>query len=226
VEFLPRVQAPGPAFARLLARFAGVDALPPPPADTLSARLAQWIDWPQAVGLAAALDAKVPAGGAGPFEVESDPCDALGDRLLALIERDRMFSADLEPEPTGTFFKERYAALQQLIGAEAGLLRKQLRHRLGTRGGQFARLAAVDAAIEPSMAERERTLLAAVPDAVLRRFERVRLDSTGAPAAPHTGAIASFRRDLRQLLAAELDLRLQPSRALLGALRTQAQTHA
>ena len=63
--------------------------------------------------------------------------------------------------------------------------------------------------------------LAAVPEMLGRHFERLRdaQPASGDTAAPWLDA---FRRDMRALLVAELDLRLQPTRGLSAALRTDA----
>lgn len=222
-------QAPGPALVRLVARLAGAQA--PPPPDALAARLGGWIGWPQAVALASALD--VPRGRASPdvaaTDDGTDDCLALRSSLLRIIERDRAFAADPAGDPGAAFYRQRYTALQQVMGADVDLLRRRLRHQLGQHGAALARLAAVDAALEQAVGERERSLLSMLPACVAAHFERLRADDATTAHAPSTAPrawLALFQRDMKQLLVAELDVRLQPARGLLGALRTRPDPHA
>ncbi|MFJ0904018.1 DUF3348 family protein, partial [Bordetella bronchiseptica] len=87
-------------------------------------------------------------------------------------------------------------------------------------------LAVVDAIMERSLGARERTLLAAVPTLLERHFERLRQAALAGPqeagdaAPPQPGAwLATFGRDMRSVLLAELDIRLQPVEGLLAVLR-------
>ncbi|MFZ5656432.1 MAG: DUF3348 family protein [Pseudomonadota bacterium] len=218
-------RAPGPALVRLLARLAGVDA--PPPTQALSARLSHWVDWPQAVALSSALDAHAgPASPDGPDAAcASDECDQVRAAIIRMLERDRAFAAG-SAEPGAAFYRQRYAALQQMMGAEVDLLRRRLRQRLVQRGAALARLAAVDAVLEKAMGARERALLSALADHVAAHFERLRPASeTDPPAAARTW-LAAFRRDMKCLLVAELDVRLQPARGLFEALGSTPDAHA
>lgn len=222
MELQSQAQAPGPALIRLLAHLGGV--APPAPPDALSARLGHWVDWPQAVALAGALDARPAAGpddGSEARDGAGDECDRLRAALVGIIEADRAFAAvDASGARDAAFYRQRYAALQQVMEAEIELLRRRLRQRLARRGGADGRLAGVDAVMERALAARERALLASLPSVLATHFERLQSPAThtATPAAPH--AIDLFRQDMKRLLSAELDVRLHPTRGLLSALRT------
>jgi hypothetical protein len=79
---------------------------------------------------------------------------------------------------------------------------------------RMARLAEVDAVMEAALTPREHALLAKVPELLGRRFERLRAAGHASPTW-----LDGFRRDMRSVLLAELDLRFQPVDALLAALR-------
>lgn len=218
-----RAQDGGPALIRLLAYLGGAAASPP--SQALAPQLAQWIEWRQAVALSSALEAQpsacetdVPTGTDG-----DEDCAQVRASLVRSIDGDRAFTT---ASADAAFFRQRCQLLQQVMGAEVGLLRKRLRERLARRSTAFARLAAADAAMEQALAPRERASLAAVPEMLGRHFERLRdaQPASGDTAAPWLDA---FRRDMRALLVAELDLRLQPTRGLSAALRTDtAGPHA
>lgn len=144
--------------------------------------------------------------------------------------------------------RRRYLAKQQAMEAGVAALREGLRAALAARSPDLAKLAAVDAVMEQVLGERERELLSLVPVVLAQRFERLRQDELAAraaqgahdaapsdvaaaapeaPEAPEAAApvatlsgawLASFRKDLHELLQAELDLRLQPVEGLIDAL--------
>lgn len=225
MDLSDRAQAHSPALVGLLSRLAGVDA--PSNTQPVAARLAQWIDWPQAVALASALEPRPAPQGHGPIASALDgtnECVQLRATLVAAIEGDRAFgvSAGDAPSPEAGFFRQRYVGLQQVMEGEVGLVRKRLRDRLAHGVPAMRQLAAVDAVMERALGARERALLAGLPDLLSARFEHLRAAQSaatvdGAPTAPRGST--TFRLDMKALLLAELGLRLQPVQALAAALR-------
>lgn len=195
----------GPTFIRLLARIADRPFAPPGLAP--AGRLGEWIDWPRAVTLSRALDeAPAEAGngepaGAGELAAE---CARVRAGLAADIDKgpDRA-AADSGFAP----FQQHVQKLQRAMQSATGRLRGDLRERLAAGSARQARLAEVDAAMEAVLSPRESTLLAALPGLLGAHFERGQQPDT-------------FRRELRELLRAELDLRFQPVEGLLAALRS------
>jgi hypothetical protein len=100
-----------------------------------------------------------------------------------------------------------------------GNLRSRLRGMVAARNGEMTRLAVVDAIMDRALLPKERTLLGAIPKLLQGHFERLRLaEEAQEPATP--GAwLDVFRKDMRSVLLAELDVRLQPVEGLLAALR-------
>lgn len=200
----------------------------------MSDRLSQWIDWTHAVALSTALDE--PAASAGepfPAGVDADECTRVRASLTGTILADRAFSvpAPATPAPAEEtagegefeypFFRQRYLSLQQSMETKIGHLRGRLREMLSLATDDAARLAAVDAVMERALGRRERMLLSTVPALLGTHFERLR--QAGQPASAETPAAAwreVFRRDMQNVLLAELDVRLQPAEGLLAALRT------
>jgi len=235
----------GPALIRLLARLTDIEVSES--GQALSERLSQWLGWTDAIALSAALDGGPPAVPAGPpaqAEAGERECARVRGTLAGAIAADRI----LAPAParagrahapssgaaaTGTaeylVYRERYRYLQQSMENAVGALRTRLRTMLAAATPEMARLAVLDAVMERALGARERSLLAGVPALLEARFERLRQAAEEDP--PEAGPAArgawldAFRHDMRSVLLAELDVRLQPVEGLLAALRASRPGH-
>jgi len=128
-------------------------------------------------------------------------------------------------------FRQIYLSMQQTMETGIGNLRGRLRAKLAARTPDMSRLAEVDAVMERALSPRERSLLATVPGLLGGHFERLlkadRETRADAQALEDASEIAPgawltvFRKDMRSVLLAELDLRFQPVEGLLAALRTR-----
>lgn len=233
-----RTALSGPELVRLLARFAQVDV--PEPRQSLSDRLSQWLGWTDAIALSSALTGAPPAvpAGARTFgSAEEAECARVRSSLVNTITGDSAFvsarrrgSAHVAAPAVPVdyaLFRQRYQAMQQSMETGVGNLRSRLRALLAARTPAMGRLAVLDAVMERALAERERSLLANLPVLLAGHFERLRdagqqaeAEQPPAPGAP--GAwLEVFRKDMRSVLLAELDVRLQPVEGLLAALRTR-----
>jgi hypothetical protein len=132
-----------------------------------------------------------------------------------------------------TTYRRRYNASQQAMESSIGPLRQRVREVAAGATGAVARLAAVDAVMEQALGARERALLSTVPTRLEKHFERLRhaheqtRADTQEPDDPHSwvrpgGWLEVFCKDMRAVLLAELDLRLQPVEGLLEALSTES----
>ncbi|HEU4670759.1 MAG TPA: DUF3348 family protein [Dyella sp.] len=222
--FRPSVR--GPTFIRLLARLAEIDVAAP--GQSLPDRLGGWLDWTQALSLAAALDsaaATPDTAAAAPDDLAAE-CARVRDTLLAAIHHEPLLAAGSTAAGDADFapYRQAYLARQRAMQASVGRLRGRLRDALlqlparpGHPDAAPARLAEVDAVMEVALTPREHGLLARVPDLLARRFERLH-----AAGEPHR--LDLFRREMQSVLLAELDLRFQPVDALLAALRTHQES--
>jgi hypothetical protein len=130
-------------------------------------------------------------------------------------------------------YRQRYLAMQRTMETAIGKLRGRLRAALAASHPGMSRLARVDAVMEQALGERERALLGTIPGLLEGHFHRLRLAEEAAlaqaeaeaqamPAPAASGAwLDTFRQDMRNVLLAELDVRLQPVEGLLAALRTR-----
>ena len=242
-----RTSVRGPTFIRLLARLTDVDVSPS--RQSLSDRLGQWLDWTHAVVLSTALDGKPSAVGSDVptfGSAEESECIRVRASLADAIAGDRAFATAGQRGGEHAFaevggaseavdysvFRQRYLAIQRKIQAATGNLRGRLRDTLAHRTADMARLAAVDAAMERALSPREQTLLAHVPALLGEHFERLRkaeqemlvdAQASGGISAIAPGAwLDVFRKDVQNVLLAELDVRFQPVEGLLAALRTHS----
>jgi cytochrome c551/c552 len=213
-----RTPPTGTALVRLLAGLTDLDV--PASNDAFAKRLSGWFDWTDAISLSAALDsapAGTPERGAGAAAVASSLERELG-RVRAALGKLVAARATAGDADDFADHRERCVACQQAMETNVGPLRRRARSALADVSPAMARLAALDAVMEQVVGARERVLLATLPARLEQHFERLRQD----PADPPAGWREAFARDLRALLLAELDLRLQPVEGLLAALRTSS----
>jgi hypothetical protein len=97
-----------------------------------------------------------------------------------------------------------------------GALRDHARQVLLRAGPRLRQLATLDAAMEQLLARREQSLLPQVVGLLARRFAELRRGDDGSG-----GWRATFEREWRQALLAELDLRLEPVAGLVDAQRNE-----
>jgi Protein of unknown function (DUF3348) len=242
-----RTALSGPTLVRLLARLADIDVAESK--QSLSDRLSQWLGWTDAIALSAALNGSPPAVTRATSALGSAE-EELGARvrqsLTKAIADDGTFAAEprsravqassQEPETDATVeylvFRQRYLSLQQAMESDIGNLRGRLRAMLAARSPGMAQLASVDAVMEGALGTRERSLLASVPALLGAYFERLRraeqqalvdanarVSGEAAPATPNA-RLNVFRKDMKSVLLAELDIRFQPVEGLLAALRS------
>lgn len=194
--------------------------------DDFAQRVSQWFGWTHAFSLSAALsDVPEPASERGTEArspsrqgVEADEREYL--RVRAALAR----LAETPRDPPSDFAscRHRYITCQQTMESQIAPLRRRLRATLAAGSPAKAQLARLDSVMEQVVGAQERTLLSTVASHLKTRFEQLRRAS-GAESeeAAQTGApwLDTFHRDMRALLLAELDLRLQPIEGLLAANR-------
>ena len=194
-------------------------------------RLSQWVGWTDAISLSAALNGSPSVVAGARARRSDDESECLRVRTaLANAITDRRAFAPGEPAADFSSHRARYLARQQAMEAGIGPLRDRLRATLSARSPAMARLAAVDTVMEQVLGAQERSLLATVPALLETRFKRLQAQAAQADdgtvdAPDHHGEVPPnpwqdvFRRDMQELLLAELDFRMQPVEGLLAALR-------
>jgi len=231
-----RIPLTGSTFIRTLAALDDVSA--PSAPDAFAQRLAGWFDWTHAFSLSAALgdasaraDAPMFGGEAALAADEREfarvkaqlartiadaPSGAAPSRRVLRPLQDPVAPAEM-PADFATY-RQRYTKCQLAMETQVVPLRRRLRSTLAERSPRAARLAELDTVMEQVVGAQERALLATVAGRLEARFDQLRGASTDAamPAGPW---LERFHHEMRGLLLAELDLRLQPCEGLLQACR-------
>ena len=231
-----RIPLTGSTFIRTLAALDDVSA--PSAPDAFAQRLAQWFDWTHAFSLSAALgDASVRAdvplfGGEGALAADERefarvkaqlakaiaeaPNGAAPARRVQRPLKDPVAPAEM-PVDFATY-RQRYTTCQLAMETQVVPLRRRLRSTLADRSARAAKLAELDTVMEQVVGAQERALLATVAGRLEARFDQLKGVSTDA-ATPAGPWLERFHHEMRGLLLAELDLRLQPCEGLLQACR-------
>jgi len=129
-------------------------------------------------------------------------------------------------------YRRCYLEHQRNMTLSIRALRAQVREVLAKASPGLSKLAALDAALEGILCDRESKLLATVPLLLARRFEQLGNAHEQTQAAmqhPDSPAIwmqaqswlARFCNELQTVLLAELDLRLQPTVGLIEAFNNK-----
>ena len=233
---------------RRLARLTGEEAAASK--QSLAERLGEWLDLSDAIALFGALNTRPGNLPGDPLQKASDTCMSVQEEfsrvrasLTESITTDGVFQpgkvriklpappAGATAEAAANFlpYRRYYLAHQRDMESNIGLLRDHLRAALANRSPALNRLATLDATLDKALGERERNLLATVPQFVEKHFEQLRkahqdacvetqqTDSPDLWMQPG-GWLATFCRDMRGVLLAELDVRLQPALGLMEAL--------
>jgi len=213
----PHPGVAGSELTRLLAHFAGAPPTRTGPA--FAERLGHWLSWSDAISLSAALNAGSSESslersrGPGGEEADFQRVRAALEASIATGTRERASS------PTDFGPHRRYClAQQQAMHHAVGALRLRMREAISRHSPALARLAAIDAVMDQTLAARERSLLGLVPLRLQTHFER--LQRAG---GDDTGWQKTFRDDTDLVLRAELEHRLLTPRGLLDALHTHRQ---
>lgn len=217
---------------------------------TFAERLSQWLQLNDAIALSGIVNARLT-----PAAAPDTAPQALAE-LQASLARLRQRQAEAQnPEgvfkpgqgrvklPTlaaGTvsegespfaFFHRYYLAQQRSMEAAIAPLRQQTRESVMRHAPALRQVAALDALLEKTLAERERQLLAAIPRLLEKRFTQLCQPPAADPAAAATAtdtaaaeaALAAFIREMQQVLLAELEVRLEPVQGLIDAFGNEVK---
>lgn len=237
----PRTSFDSSRLIRALSDLVSTDATPP--RQSFADRLGQWLDFADAIALFSALNGSTDAAG-GPATAEHpalrDEFARVRGALLDSINTDGVLTPGKArirlPAPAWHAstpgaadylpYHRYYLAHQRDMGAAIAPLRASVRAGLAQRAPALRQLAALDGVLDQALAPRERSLLATVPQLLGRHFEQLHQAHRSALPTPDDPArwlqpgawLHTFCQDMRAVLLAELELRLQPVAGLLEAL--------
>ena len=237
----PRTSFDSSRLIRALSDLVSTDAAPP--RQSFADRLGQWLDFADAIALFSALNGSTDAAG-GPATAEHpalrDEFARVRGALLDSINTDGVLTPGKArirlPAPAWHAstpgaadylpYHRYYLAHQRDMGAAIAPLRASVRAGLAQRSPALRQLAALDGVLDQALAPRERSLLATVPQLLGRHFEQLHQAHRSVLPTPDDPArwlqpgawLHTFCQDMRVVLRAELELRLQPVAGLLEAL--------
>jgi hypothetical protein len=199
----------------------------------LGERLSHWVSAFDAIQLQAANRA-IKAMGAAPSssgKVAAGLPDDFERARLTLVKAIAQDPA-LPNEFTYAPYKRRHLELQRQMDQMVSALRDHVRQALARATPQLRQLAALDAALEKVIAQREQALLPTAAALLERRFAQLRkqhqkdAEAAGGEDDPATwrqagGWLHAFEKDWRDALLAELELRLEPVAGLIEATGTE-----
>ena len=129
----------------------------------------------------------------------------------------------IEPKTAFEPYRRFYSAHQRQMDATIRALRAQVRVQVAQSSAALQQLAALDAAFDPILCEREASLLAKVIKMHEKRFVQVLKThmKQQADASSANAWLMPLRQSLRSALLAELDTRMQPTLGLLDAFKQE-----
>lgn len=208
--------------ARLLQEWGQTQAEPPSRLDAAQ-RLGEWLSAMGSVKLDGALQtissygtqARQPGQTVDASALEK-ACRQVKSEMAALIDAQALDVASDEAASEAEYgpHLQRYQVLQKQMDSKITACRAQVRQALSKGSPRLRQLAALDGVMAEMLGEREQKLLAAVPVYLERRFRHWRQVQAGV--GQH-----GFRQDMRQMLQAELQARLQPVVGLIEAAQEE-----
>ncbi|MBI2749969.1 MAG: DUF3348 domain-containing protein [Burkholderiales bacterium] len=248
---LTRTNLHSSRLTRILADLGAIDAKDPGPA--FAEQLGQWVDFKSAIALSAVHNAgaaSLPEQGMGGRAMPVQTLEQEFARIRAGLEQSMglggapkaggtrmemplpMPGASVEEARAYAPYRRYHQALQRDLETKVGTLRAKVRDAVTLASPKLRQLAALDAAFEGVLVEREAKLLATVPSLLEKRFnqllkahqqataQRQQADSPELWVKPG-GWLMRFCHELQSVLLAELDLRLQPALGLLEAFHNE-----
>jgi hypothetical protein len=241
---LPRTSFTSCRLVRTLSRLSVADVADSN--QPIAEKLGRWLDVTSAIALFAALNPGSARTTTTPSETISPGGVAMHEELAQAratlvnsISGEQEGKARIKlPKPTPgtpmelqtdfTPYRRYYQAQQRNMAATIGPLRTRARDMLAGCPPRQRQLAELDATLDSALGKREGELLAALPSLLEKHFgnlwqaHRTALADPGKDDHPeqwlHPGGwLALFRRDLQDVLLAELELRLQPVTGLIEA---------
>lgn len=257
---LPRAHINSSSLVRFLTENAMIDAVQV--GEGVGQRLGDWLHFRQAIALHGVLHPEQPPE---PIPAHQQRAALIPPQALAAyVEKIRAQLAEsvtqgapagsglaridmpaavlddpIEPKTAFEPYRRFHSAHQRQMESTLRNLRAQLRLQLSKRGSSGQQLAALDAAFENILAERESALLAKISKLLEKRFAQAlkahmlavaKADADAAdteattrkpPRVDPSSWLMPMRQNLRQALLAELDTRLQPALGLLEAITSE-----
>lgn len=188
-------------------------------------RLGMWLNVADAMTLHAAHHSfRIPAAATPALTGVQldDACKQVHVTLAATL-----ISMPLPEGADATFatYHQRYLDSQRHMALRIEALREQVRQVLTQASPRLAQLAALDVVMDQALGAREHKLLASVPALLELRFAQLCQPPSSEENPSPVGVAAlgpgAFVHDMRAVLLAELDVRMQPVQGLVEAFNSE-----
>jgi hypothetical protein len=214
----------------------------PAPAAAFAERLGLWVAYTDAIALcavhnassASGLPAGEPAGAALDIGVAFAHLRTSQEQAISRSSPPALDTSDFAPgaaiDITAAFepYRRYYLAQQRDMDLLIGPMRARVREALAQASPALRQLAALDAALDDILVERESKLLYTLPQLLKKRFAHLlkthrqaladRQEADQPDRWMQAGAwLARFCQELQTVLLAELDMRLQPTLGMIEA---------
>jgi hypothetical protein len=204
------------------------------PGMDVAERLSLWLNAFDAIGLQQAQQAirQIRTAAAGSADAPPVAAEALSadlqrvrSALAGAIAQDPR-SLALSPEGSKPW-QQRHLELQRQMEQMIQPLREHVQQALARGSPRLRQLAALDAVMAQALAAREQAVLPTVTTLLERRFVQLRAQANGDGTSEGAATwLDDYAGEWRQVLLAELDLRLQPVLGLIEALGNELKNRA
>ncbi|MFZ3159757.1 MAG: DUF3348 family protein [Rhodoferax sp.] len=195
-------------------------------------KLGMWVSFTDAITLSSVHSASSASASDRPGAVASGARPDLGQAfarvqagLLSSIGRAQPElpapAPDALGDPAAAFepYRRHYQVQQREIEVKLRPLRARVREVLGQSSPKLRKLAALDAALDGILGERESKLLQKLPSLLEKRFRQL-----AKAHQPTTDWLANFGQEMQTVLRADMDVRLQPVLGLIEAYNQDSST--
>lgn len=155
-----------------------------------------------------------------------EACQQAQDALAASIMTTPLRLEPAQGQPAFAPYHQLYGDLQRHMSLQVETVRQKARHTLSQASGRLAQLAVLDDVMQQALGVREQKALSAMPALLEQLFRR----STLAPSVEDETVLSlggegadtdGFLQEMRALLLAELDVRMQPVWGLVDAFNRE-----
>ena len=154
-----------------------------------------------------------------------DACQQVHVALAATLMSMPLPEGAAAPDASFAHYHQRYLDLQRHMALRIEALREQVRQVLTQASPKLAQLAALDVVMDQALGAREHKLLASVPALLELRFAQLCQPPSSEENPSPVGVAAlgpgAFVHDMRAVLLAELDVRMQPVQGLVEAFNSE-----
>jgi len=213
--------SPGSRLLQQLSRSSDSTSLP-----CLAERLGRLFGLGDTMSLDAAIAGRSRHPGSPQAAVVERMTEELATSRRALVRRIEDWAGDVtfDDEPAFEPLQNAWLGVQRKVAATSRQLRDKVRKAMKEQSPALAHLAELDAVFDQTMAGYTSQCFAAIPKELEQRFQT--LQNADRPTPESDNWLHRYCEEARNLLLAELDVRLEPVLGLLEACHNEVSEHS